>query len=225
MNMDIDENINSEKLPRGELISRRNEALVEFRRYLRENNPPVLDDLISRVKSLITYNFFKVDDLVRIVNKDIHPFELIVEESSSPIVTDVNQLVRNPRIVSNKTERTVSNSLVLQPQNYYPKDGTVIVPGYEKIMITKRGKTRKENGKENMQCRMMRMVFKNVNTMENGVSYSLILSVNSSKIDDKYKARMKNHIDEINRKLTDILGYKKIIKKKNNKVFVNKSYL
>lgn len=223
MNMDI--NIDYEKLPRDRLINRRKESLVEFREYIRDNNPPVLDDLISRVKSLVTYSSFKVDDLVRIVNKEIHPFELIIGQSSKPVVTSIDQLILNPKIITHQTDRIVSSPLVLQPQNYHPKSGIVIVPGYEKIMITKRGKPLKRNSKEHTQCRIMRLVFKNVNTMENGVSYSLILSVNSTKIDDKYKARIKNHIDEINRKLTDVLGYKKIIKKKNNKVFVNKSYL
>jgi len=113
----------------------------------------------------------------------------------------------------------------LQSINYNSSKGEFLLPGNDPVPIAARNKVRRANGSEFKQCRLMRLLFKSVKSMKEGVKYTSFLTVSESKLDSKMKSQVKNIVDEINRKVSDATDIDKLIKMKNNKVFINNSYL
>ena len=65
------------------------------------------------------------------------------------------------------------------------------------------------------------MLFKNVNTLKQGIGFSKILGVNDSIITGNHVKNIRNTIQEINGKITDIGGPDNLIIIQGRKVIVN----
>jgi len=201
--------------------------LFELTSYLDANNPPFFTELILRIKPLLRGRYYTYEELLEFVNTRVYPLELVLENTDNIVITSVDPKTLGLKMIDTRKvpQKNELNHLILQPSYYDKQKGTFTVPGYEPVLIAKWGKTHNKDNVEYAQCRLMRLVFNNVNTLQNGVSYHRVLSVHERLIDNKKRAKVKNNVDEINRKLTDKLGYKKIIKMQKNRVFINSSYL
>lgn len=86
-----------------EQLSRRAEEKVrllhELTAFLEENNPPLLSDLIERIKPLITHNYVPISELIDIINSKIYPSKIIQETSLPVVVTSFSQVINNLKMI------------------------------------------------------------------------------------------------------------------------------
>ncbi len=113
----------------------------------------------------------------------------------------------------------------LKPTNYTDKNGVLTASPYVEIAIAKRGKAKRSDGTKYDQCHLMSCLFKSVNTLKNGVSFSTFLGVKYNKDDKKQVKKIRNTIDEINQKVADETTAKRLVFIHAEKIFVDKSYL
>lgn len=113
----------------------------------------------------------------------------------------------------------------LEPEHYNKRTGLLTLSPTDKVAISKHGSARKKNGLKFEQCHLMACIFKDVNTLKNGVKTSLILGVHASLINKKHDKKIRNLLQEINEKIAEVGGPNNLVKVQNQKVFVNSSYL
>lgn len=113
----------------------------------------------------------------------------------------------------------------LRPNHYSGRTGILSLSPDCDIDIAKRGKVKRANGKKYDQCWLLECLFKSVNTLKLGVNFSTVLGVNNTKIGKKEVKKIRNTVDEINQKVIDKGGPKRLIYIQGSKVFINKSYL
>ena len=113
----------------------------------------------------------------------------------------------------------------LQPSSYHDKTGKLNVAAGVDVAIAARGKVKHKNGTKYDQCHLMTCLFKTVNTLNNGVTFSTFLSVKYDKNSKKHIRKIRNTVDEINKKVADKTTAKKLILVHNEKIFIDKSYL
>ena len=114
---------------------------------------------------------------------------------------------------------------LLEPEHYNPRTGALSLSPTNKVAIAKRGNARKANGQKFDQCHLLGCLFRNVNTLKNGVKISVILGVNSQLLNNKHEKKVRNLIQEINDKVAEVGGPNNLVKMQNQKVFINSSYL
>lgn len=113
----------------------------------------------------------------------------------------------------------------LQPSSYHDKTGKLNVAAGVDVAIAARGKVKHKNGSKYDQCHLMSCLFKTVNTLNNGITFSTFLSVKYDKNSKKHIRKIRNTVDEINKKVADKTTAKKLILVHNEKLFIDKSYL
>jgi len=113
----------------------------------------------------------------------------------------------------------------LQPEHYDKRKGILYLSPTDKVIIAKRGSAKKVNGLKYDQCHLLACLFKNVNTLNKGVKISMVLGVSESKITNSDIKKVRNLLQEINKKVTAVGGPKKLVRLQSQKVFINNSYL
>jgi hypothetical protein len=113
----------------------------------------------------------------------------------------------------------------LQPNHYSDRTGKLTVSPNAEVSIAKRGKVKRKNGTKYDQCHLMSCLFKTVNTLKNGITFSTFLGVKYDKNSKKHIRKIRNTIDEINKKVADSTTAKKLIFVHGDKIFIDKSYL
>ena len=113
----------------------------------------------------------------------------------------------------------------LQPSSYHDKTGKLNVAAGVDVAIAARGKVKHKNGTKYDQCHLMSCLFKTVNTLNYGVTFSTFLSVKYDNNNKKHIRKIRNTVDEINKKVADKTTAKKLILVHREKIFIDKSYL
>ena len=113
----------------------------------------------------------------------------------------------------------------LQPSSYHDKTGKLNVSAGVDVSIAVRGKVTRKNRTKYDQCHLMSCLFKTVNTINNGVTFSTFLGVKYDKNTKTHIRKIRNTVDEINKKVADKTTAKKLIFIQGEKIFVNSSYL
>lgn len=113
----------------------------------------------------------------------------------------------------------------LQPSHYHDKTGKLNVSADVDVSIAVRGKVTRKNRTKYDQCHLMGCLFKSVNTLNNGITFSKFLGVKYNKSTKTHIRKIRNTVDEINKKVADKTTAKKLIFIQGEKIFVNSSYL
>jgi hypothetical protein len=113
----------------------------------------------------------------------------------------------------------------LQLNHYSDRTGKLTVSPTVEVSIAKRGKVKRKNGTKYDQCHLMSCLFKGVNTLKNGIAFSTFLGVKYDKNSKTHIRKIRNTIDEINKKVADSTTAKKLIFVHGEKIFIDKSYL
>ncbi|MFA6271112.1 MAG: hypothetical protein WC657_07965 [Candidatus Paceibacterota bacterium] len=113
----------------------------------------------------------------------------------------------------------------LQPNHYHDKTGKLAVSGTVNVSIAVRGKVARKNRIKYDQCHLMSCLFKSVNTLKNGVTFSTFLGVKYDKNNKKHIRKIRNTVDEINKKVAGKTTAKRLIFIQAEKIFLNSSYL
>lgn len=129
------------------------------------------------------------------------------------------------RASSNTRQGKITDLHPLEPKHYSDRKGVLTLSPTANVLIVKNGKVKRPNGQKYEQCLILEKLFKNVNTLKQGVLFRTILGVNDHKIDRKMDKKIRNTVSEINNKVSEAGGPKNLIKVQNKKVFVNNSYL
>lgn len=109
-------------------------------------------------------------------------------------------------------------------RSYDVNTGTLFFGG-QKILIIRQQSKRGKAVTETAQGRIMRMLFKDVNTIRNGVFLHPLISVSKPKFDAHKRKKVVNHIAEINHKIEVETGVPKLIIYDRAKCYIDKSYL
>ncbi len=126
------------------------------------------------------------------------------------------------------SESTIPKKVILhllEPEHYNKRTGVLYLSPTDKVAIAKRGNARKPNGQKFEQCNLLGQLFKNVNTLKNGVKASKILGVHEHLYTKKHDKKIRNLLQEINDKVTAVGGPNNLVRTQNQKVFINSSYL
>lgn len=113
----------------------------------------------------------------------------------------------------------------LQPKHYADRKGVLTLSATVDVKIAERGKVKRANGKKLDQCWLVECLFKTVNSLNNGVTFSTFLGVKYDKNNKKHIKKIRNTIDEINKKVAGKGVPKKLIFPQGEKIYVDKSYL
>jgi hypothetical protein len=113
----------------------------------------------------------------------------------------------------------------LKPIHYTDSKGVLALSPTVSVAIVANGKIKRPDGEKYMQCVVMEKLFKSVNSLKRGVFFRTVLSVNDPKITPKMEKKIRNAVDEINKKVAAVGGPENLVKVQNKKVFVNGSYL
>lgn len=113
----------------------------------------------------------------------------------------------------------------LQPNHYHDKTGKLAVSGTVDVSIAVRGKVARKNRIKYDQCHLMSCPFKSVNTLKNGVTFSTFLGVKYDKNNKKHIRKIRNTVDEINKKVAGKTTAKRLVFIQAEKIFLNSSYL
>lgn len=113
----------------------------------------------------------------------------------------------------------------LQLKDYSDRTGVLTISSATEVAIAKRGKVKRSNGKRYDQCQLMSCLFKSVNSLKNGVSFSTFLGVKYNKNNKNQVKKIRNTIDEINKKVAEKTTAKRLIFTQAEKIFIDKSYL
>ena len=114
----------------------------------------------------------------------------------------------------------------LLPRHYHDKTGKLAVSPTVDVAIAKRGKVTRKDRTKYDQCHLMSCLFKSVNTLNNGVTFSKFLGVKYDKNNKKHIRKIRNTIDEINEKVAERTTARKLIlPPQGERIFIDKSYL
>ncbi len=114
----------------------------------------------------------------------------------------------------------------LESKHYSNRKGTLTLSPTVDVEIAIRGKTKRPGGKiKYAQCWLVEALFRNVNSLNNGITFSTFLKVKYDKNNKKHIKKIRNTIDEINKKVYGVGGPKRLIFSHKEKIYVDKSYL
>lgn len=157
--------------------------------------------------------------------------KVIIDKQSKPKIEYPDDTVPE-RYEEPANEPTVTAPLAvkvdihpLQPNHYHDKTGKLAVSGTVDVSIAVRGKVARKNRIKYDQCHLMSCLFKSVNTLKNGVTFSTFLGVKYDKNNKKHIRKIRNTVDEINKKVAGKTTAKRLIFIQAEKIFLNSSYL
>jgi hypothetical protein len=114
----------------------------------------------------------------------------------------------------------------LEPRSYDAASGLLVVGSIRVEIIAQ--KRQKGKLKESREAQLMRLLFKDVNSMKDGVALSRVTSVKGSIINAANRKKVKNYITQINKKVAVSVGDKTVpplIKSNKHAAWINDSYL
>lgn len=133
---------------------------------------------------------------------------------------------RLEKIKVNKLEPSDSSKLTIRlkvdVKSYDPVNKTLNFG--KPIRILTQTRTTKAS-KETAECRLMRMMFKNVKTLKRGLNMTSFIPSKNGILDPKDKKKIYNYVAQINKKVKEAVGIDHLIICDGNKVKVDKSYL
>lgn len=148
-------------------------------------------------------------------NKKTQPFvDLVIKDEKLLKATSGNQLVTQAVGI---TQPITTRSYDIALGKLFFANKMIEIIRQE----SRRGKAVGETG----QGRAMRLLFKDVNTLKNGVDLHRVTSVRKDKFDSKKRKLAINHLTEINRKVHEETGVEKLINFSQTKYYIDKSYL
>lgn len=123
-------------------------------------------------------------------------------------------------------EQEQKQAIVLKPESYNKATGTLeLKPGLA-ISIPKQGKVKKSTGEKYFECKIMEKLFNSQTTLSDGVSFHSLVGIHKDKrLKSGDIKKVENVRTAINKKLSDELGLKKLIKLQRNKAYINHLYL
>ncbi len=149
---------------------------------------------------------------IKFVEKDLVAFtNLLFEKTLVPAVAN-----DEPSTAKHKT-------IAVEPRSYDPANGVLQIAGYS-IQIIKQP-NQKGTRHESKQATLMRYLFKDVNTLRDGVPMRQILSVRTYDFKPTHRKLVKSYVSEINKKLPQELLIKELIITSQYSVMVDSRYL
>lgn len=133
--------------------------------------------------------------------------------------------IKSDDTIPNAPTKTKVDIQPLQPSSYHDKTGKLSVSATVDVPIAARGKVTRKNRTKYDQCHLMSLLFKSVNSLNNGVTFSKFLGVKYDKNNKKHIRKIRNTIAEINKKVADKTTAKKLIFIQGDRIFIDKSYL
>lgn len=143
-------------------------------------------------------------------------FEILSEEFKQNVTQHIA-----PAAVTNANPPA---SGVVTTRSYDPDSGILFFGGHEIQIVLQKSRRGKAVG-ETTQGGAMRKLFKDVNTLRNGVALHAIVSVRKDNFDAKKRKLVINHLDEINRKIKEATDVPKLIIHDQVNYYIDKSYL
>lgn len=113
----------------------------------------------------------------------------------------------------------------LSPRHYINRSGVLWLSATDKVAIAKKGKVKRKNGDKYEECWLLECLFKSVNSLNRGVKISAMYRLHPDKIDEKKVSKVRNYIYEIDKKIIDEGGPKRLIFIQDKTVKLDKSYL
>jgi predicted transcriptional regulator len=136
------------------------------------------------------------------------------KDTAKPLATPVQ-----PIAITN----AVPHHIKVEPRSYDTANGVLILGGITVQIIKQPNKKGKLH--ESKEARLMRLLFKDVNTLKNGVPMRTIASVRTHDFNSKHRKLVKSYIAEINRKLPKELGINQLVTNNQNAVMIDERYL
>lgn len=167
-----------------------------------------------RSSKLVTDGTIHVGDKfeIKFAEKDLVEFtSLLFEKTLVPSVSDNEPLTK------------VHKTIAIEPRSYDPANGVLQIAGYS-IQIIKQP-NQKGTRHESKQATLMRYLFKDVNTLRDGVPMRQILSVRTYDFKPTHRKLVKSYVSEINKKLPQELLIKELIITSQYSVMVDSRYL
>jgi hypothetical protein len=116
-----------------------------------------------------------------------------------------------------------NQAFVVEPRSYDPANGVLHIAGYS-IQIIKQS-NQKGTQHESKQARLMRYLFKDVNSLRDGVPMRKILSVRTYDFKPKHRKLVKSYVSEINKKIPQELLIKELVLTSQHSVMLDIRYL
>lgn len=124
---------------------------------------------------------------------------------------------------TNEHTAYLNKKIIVEPRSYDPANGVLQIAGYS-IQIIKQP-NQKGTRHESKQATLLRYLFKDVNTMRDGVPMRQILSVRAYDFKPTHRKLVKSYVSEINKKLPQELLIKELIITSQYSVMVDSRYL
>jgi len=113
----------------------------------------------------------------------------------------------------------------LQPNHYNYRTGILWLSATDKVVIASKGKVKRPDGKKYEECWLLERLFKTVNNLKRGVKISSVNGVHPDKVDKKMVNKVRNYIFEIDKKIVEAGGPKRLIFVQDKTVKIDSSYL
>lgn len=162
---------------------------------------------------------------------DLNGNKLVIDKQEKPKVEKHDDTMPEPEEEPEpaKEPATPTTAKVdihpLQLSHYHDNTGKLTVSSSVDVSIAVRGKVTRKNRTKYDQCHLMSLLFKSVNSLNNGVTFSKFLGVKYDKNNKKHIRKIRNTIAEINKKVADKTTAKKLIFIQGDRIFIDKSYL
>lgn len=99
----------------------RDRSLKEFRKYINDNNPPILNDLKAHMKPMLQWGYATLPDLLLIVNAKISPLKVVDIHANK--VTFSTSPLQDLRIIDPRDDSLANKESFTQ--NFHGPVGTV----------------------------------------------------------------------------------------------------
>lgn len=133
-------------------------------------------------------------------------------------------LLKNGRLVEpDELKPEFQYPLVISEKSYVSAKGCLYFGKEIQIYGQKKDLSKKQN--DTQQTRALRLLFKDVKSISEGVGFRQILSVAERDMDAKKLKNVKMALSEINQKVTTVVKKKNLIEWDDRKCWINKIYL
>lgn len=148
----------------------------------------------------------------------------VVDEKIKQTIQAIHERPRTTNKLADSSTASSAISPRITLRSYDTATGTLFFGSHE-IQIIRQKKRQGSAVGETIQGGAIRKLFKDVNTLRDGVPLHAIVSVRKDNFDKQKRKRATNHLDEINRKVQEETGVPKLIVYDAVNYYVAKSYL
>lgn len=202
--------------------------LVEAAALVR-NNPEHERDIIARQDFLEAHGWFTLKNIMtKLINgepvDESERLGFLLRNDYEPYARKIHNHALELLESSDETPILHSKNIKLEPSSY-DAASTVLIIGGERLVISMQKNRHGNKLAETNEARLMRQLFKNVNTMRNGVPIRTIASVSGINLTPKKIKQVKNYASAINKKVKEVTGIEHLISWDNSKLWINGVYL